>query len=230
MQFWANLGDDYFLRYTPEEILSHCQATARSPEADTVINIDKDSVTGGTDVFVKTPASKQLFAATTKVLNTLHLNIVEAKIVTSKNHYSLNTYTVLEHNGETVSNPHRVEEIRQAILYAIQDNTPLKKPVSQNLSAKIQCFFQPTEMTFETDINNQWTIIEILTTDRPGILSLIAYEFAHHNVQIENAKITTLGAQVDDVFKVFDGNTGKALSVTTILGLKKELTELLDNQ
>jgi len=225
---WEHLGEDYFLRYTPQEILNHTKAIQSSPGATNIVTIDSDGLSGGTDVFLKTPISNNLFAHTTKALDTMNLDIVEAKIVTSNHNYSLNTYTVLEMDGEQVKDSHRLASIRKNILKAVEKNYSDAVIDNADVHRKVQCFIQPTEITFETDDNSNKTIMEIITTDRPGLLSTIASVLMHSNVQIENAKITTLGAQVDDVFIIYNENTGSSLSTPEIESLHTELINLLD--
>jgi [protein-PII] uridylyltransferase len=46
--------------------------------------------------------------------------------------------------------------------------------------------------------------MELITADRPGLLSRIGRAFADCNVRLWNAKIATLGARAEDVYYITD--------------------------
>ncbi len=47
-------------------------------------------------------------------------------------------------------------------------------------------------------------ILEIVAGDRPGLLAQIAWTLANANVNVESAKINTLGDRAEDIF-IIDG-------------------------
>lgn len=225
---WKNLGDEYFLRYSSQEIARHIQAIFEAQDQQIVIHIEPEGISGGTDIFIKTPIDENLFTNTTMAMNQLHLNIVEARLISSKDRNALNTYTVLELNGDTVDNPTRLNEIQEKL------KTILKKDFSQNdlvnkkAHRRIECFARPTEISFVDDPEKKQTTLQIITTDRTGLLSKIAYTLKQQKVRINNAKITTLGAQVDDIFLIRDGQTQTCIDDQTKENIKTQLIELLD--
>ena len=72
------------------------------------------------------------------------------------------------------------------------------------------------------------TVMEITATDRPGLLAKIAFVLMQNNIDVSNAKISTLGAQVDDVFYVRDNTTQSCLSDETQEKVKQQLIALID--
>jgi [protein-PII] uridylyltransferase len=57
---------------------------------------------------------------------------------------------------------------------------------------------------FHDDPHNERTIMEVVASDRPGLLSVIARVMAECNIQLQNAKISTLGERVEDIFFITD--------------------------
>ncbi len=224
---WQQFGDDYFLRYSPEEITHHAQALLEHPDQRTLIDIDPRSPNGGTNIFLKTPIVKDLFAKTTSALDAMNLNIVEARIVSSLNQESLNTYTVLDADGNPVTDLFQIQEIQHNILKAVANGKASGK-TSQTINRRIACFIQPTEVNWEQDKNNQRTLLEIISIDRPGLLSLMAFLFLKHNISVSSAKITTLGAHVDDVFYITDMETQGPVDEATMQALKTDIIDRLD--
>ena len=62
----------------------------------------------------------------------------------------------------------------------------------------------PTHITFDNDGSEIYTIIEVDTRDRPGLLYDLTRTLAALNVYINSAVIATYGEQVVDTFYVKD--------------------------
>jgi len=60
---------------------------------------------------------------------------------------------------------------------------------------------KPT-IKFQSNIQQQHTVMELHTHDRPGLVSAVAQVFLQCDTQLINAKLTTLGDQVEDVFLI----------------------------
>ena len=62
----------------------------------------------------------------------------------------------------------------------------------------------PTHITFDNDGSDIYTLIEVDTRDRPGLLYDLARALSESNVYIASAVIATYGEQVVDTFYVKD--------------------------
>ena len=62
----------------------------------------------------------------------------------------------------------------------------------------------PTHITFDNEGSEIYTIIEVDTRDRPGLLFDLTRTLASANIYIASAVIATYGAQVVDTFYVKD--------------------------
>jgi [protein-PII] uridylyltransferase len=62
----------------------------------------------------------------------------------------------------------------------------------------------PTHITFDNEGSDIYTIIEVDTRDRPGLLYDLTRTLAANNIYIASAVIATYGAQVVDTFYVKD--------------------------
>ena len=67
-------------------------------------------------------------------------------------------------------------------------------------------------------------ILEIVAGDRPGLLARIAYTLATANVNVESARINTLGERAEDVFLI-DG--ARLYDEAALLRLETALYEQL---
>jgi [protein-PII] uridylyltransferase len=62
----------------------------------------------------------------------------------------------------------------------------------------------PTHITFDNEGSDIYTIVEVDTRDRPGLLYDLTRTLAANNIYIASAVIATYGAQVVDTFYVKD--------------------------
>lgn len=62
----------------------------------------------------------------------------------------------------------------------------------------------PTHIMFDNEGSDIYTIIEVDTRDRPGLLFDLTRTLAGNNIYIASAVIATFGAQVVDTFYVKD--------------------------
>ena len=79
---------------------------------------------------------------------------------------------------------------------ALKDRDKLKKRDRE--------FRFPTHITFDNEGSEIYTIIEVDTRDRPGLLYDLTRTLAANNIYIASAVIATYGAQVVDTFYVKD--------------------------
>jgi [protein-PII] uridylyltransferase len=68
--------------------------------------------------------------------------------------------------------------------------------------------------------------MELVAADRPGLLSIVGQAFIDQGIDIEAAKIMTIGERAEDVFYISD-ERGRPLTEEAQEGLRSELTEKL---
>ncbi|GAB4359504.1 MAG: [protein-PII] uridylyltransferase [Gammaproteobacteria bacterium] len=202
---WKKVPDEYLLRCTAEELAWQTEAIARTREEDLpLILIRPHEQEGGTVIFIYTRDSERIFALTTSLLDQLSLTIADARIVPTNDGYTLDTYLVLEESGQPLSDRDRVEEIRaylQKVLAAPDQPIP---EIRRRIPRQLKHFTMPSEIHFSFDESNQRTVLELYTSDRPGLLSSVGRAFAECGVRLKNAKIATFGARAEDFFYITD--------------------------
>ena len=72
-------------------------------------------------------------------------------------------------------------------------------------------------------------IMELIALDRPGLLSLVGEAMVKCNVDLQNAKVATIGAHVEDVFYITDKKGEPLRSEPQFRCLSASVKELLDN-
>jgi len=209
-QVWSQWTEAYFLRYTPEEIAWQTGVLAsRDPGDDApLVAVRQLTDRGGTAVLTYTPHRLHSFARTTAVLDQMGLNVVDARLITSANGFSLETYVVLEDNGAVIADPARISEIEHELWRNLQQPEDSPLHVTRRAPRQVRMFSTPTQVNFTLDSRNNRTILELIAADRPGLLSEVGKVFKTGGVAINGAKIMTVGERAEDVFYITDLDGG----------------------
>ncbi len=218
---WQAYDVDYFLRHTTDQIVWQTSMRLKELQAEQLIHIREHEEQNTLEVFIFTKDRPRVFAATTACLEQLQLDILDAKISSTLDDDSLNTYVV--------TNPH---QDKQAIITALEtclmnlDEIKTYCPVITPRTMKL--FQTESVISFKQNDQQNHTILEIHTHDRLGLVSIIAQVFLQCDIQVINAKLTTLGDQVEDVFFI-SNLSGEPLLTKEQDALKAELINRLSH-
>jgi len=231
LDVWNNPGDEYFLRESAENIAWHCSEIYKSgtgvPLA-LIREINEEDYEGASQIFVYAPDRPHLFADIAKAIESVNLNIHDAQIMTSvSSDFSLDTFIVLDDEGNSLgSNPKKIRRIQAQLLKAVKEPEKIKFS-TRHIPRRLKHFNIPAQAKMVKDELNDRTQVDILTTDRPGLLAQIGEFFRQHQIRIQNARIATFGERVEDVFYVVNEHD-QALDADLIPKLEKELELHLD--
>ena len=163
-----------------------------------VANFDHRKATA---VFIYARDSQNLFARTTAVLDKLHLDIQDARIFTSAQGFTLDTYMVLDSaTGEPVSSTAKIDKLLKELTIAAAEETMPVPPLTRAASRALKNFAAPTSVDFEYDEAHNFTVMGVHTIDRPGLLSVIGQVMREHDIQLHDARIATIGERAEDYF------------------------------
>jgi [protein-PII] uridylyltransferase len=206
-QAWQHVSDDYFLRYAADEIAWHTHAIVSASETNLpLVLLQSQTQRGSAEVFVYAKDEEGIFSISTATLDQLGLTILDARIMTTLNHYVLNSFQVLEQSGEPITDATRETHICHNLRLNLVQGT-VKEHKNIHRQAKLrqaQHFPIPTEVAFQQDSISHHTIMELITTDHPGLLSKIGDAFMQQHIHLHSAKITTIGSRVEDMFYITD--------------------------
>jgi [protein-PII] uridylyltransferase len=206
---WANTGEDYFLRERPEDVIWHTQAVAAHGDSEQPLVLVRDSsellVDAATQIFVRARYNSQLFAILASVMEQLDLSIQDARLYQSGTGFALYTFFVLDASGKPINDDApRLEHIRLAISRQLREGEGLPEIMRKRTPRQMRLFSTPTVTSMFTDTSKNQTVLEVITPDRPGLLARLGMIFYQFGIQLQNAKITTLGERVEDVFFITD--------------------------
>jgi [protein-PII] uridylyltransferase len=204
-KLWNTFNMEYFLTHSPNAIQRHTKSIlATAAHELPLIQIRQTAKRGGTEVLFYGIDRDNLFAVITTQLDQLALSIVNARVMSTTAGFSLNSFLVLEQDGSPVEEGQRREEISATLRDALtqEGDQPLK--VSRSIPRRHKHFNTPTQVYFTQEPNLHRTAMRLVTLDRPGLLSDVGQAFASCEIRLQHAKITTLGAEVEDIFFITD--------------------------
>ena len=229
-QLWSNLSEDYFLRHSANEIAWHTEAIlANDGREFPLILVQQHAQRGGTEIFIHMPIADHLFAASTGTFEQLGLSVADARIITSEDGYAYDTYVLLEENGEAIQSSHRMEDILNSLRHELQQSSYTFKEVTRRTARQLKHFNTPTSISFNQDQRNQRTVMEMITADRPGLLSKVGQALMKCNVHLQNAKIATIGERVEDVFFISDKNLQPVTDEAQLEALRRTIIAYLED-
>ncbi|MCA3443605.1 MAG: [protein-PII] uridylyltransferase [Rhodobacter sp.] len=146
-----------------------------------------------------------IFSRLAGALALVGANVVDARTYTSKDGHATAVFWIQDVEGKPYAAA-RLPRLRGMIdktlngeikaRDALKDRDKVRKRESQ--------FRFPTHIVFDNEGSEIYTIIEVDTRDRPGLLYDLTRTLAVSNIYIASAVIATYGAQVVDTFYVKD--------------------------
>ena len=201
---WSRFNADYFLRHSPAELAWHVPEILGATEAALPLILVQPVGGRGTTVFIDMRDRDHLFGLATGVLARLGLNILDARINTTADGFVLDSFAVTEGDGAAVTPSHRLEEIREQLRKVLADPAMTVVEVNRRTPARMKHFNTPTTVFFSQDAARNFTRMELVSSDRPGLLSLVGRVFHRRGILLEAAKINTVGERAEDVFFITD--------------------------
>ncbi|MFD1216213.1 MULTISPECIES: [protein-PII] uridylyltransferase [Microbulbifer] len=236
---WSEMGEDYFIRESADNITWHTAAIyqlhedpQRDPDRDTLVltrNSGPGEHDGATEVFVYTQDRPNVFAAVVTGLDMLNLNIHDARLYSSAGGYTLDTFYVLDESGQPLlDEPHRLEQIRNTLQEELALVEDYSKVIKRRTPRRLKMFHLPSQAHISTEPEDIHSTLEIISADRPGLLARIARIFLTHDLRLHNAKISTLGERVEDIFHITGADDEPITDPQLIETLEQAICQELD--
>ncbi|HKW80616.1 MAG TPA: [protein-PII] uridylyltransferase [Casimicrobiaceae bacterium] len=204
-KLWQQLDSVYFQRHGAEDIAWHTrQLYTRSDGRQPVIKARLGRDGAGLQIMVYLPDQKALFARICGFLGRAQLSILEAKVHTTRHGYALDTFIVHDPGQPNTGYREAISYVEFELGRVLTAQGPLEPPPEGRVSRHLKHFPLSPEVSIFPDDKGTHFILEIVAGDRPGLLARIAYALATANINVESAKINTLGERAEDVF-LLDG-------------------------
>lgn len=192
---------EFFNRQTPLEISRITQQLYQTPLEEMVVSTTGKTHRGASELMIYMPNRDFLFAQITQTLDNLNLNIVEAKVYSTRENMTLVLVYFLDRDQVAIEDPELLNQIKLKLEHNLVDHPPIKPMVNHTKERRIRHFKTPTQVQFQ-DLSKKLTEITIVTKDIPGLLSRVGQAFRDCEIRMHDAKINTVGEKAEDTFLI----------------------------
>jgi [protein-PII] uridylyltransferase len=211
-RYLSRFDDRYFLG-TPDgrfsdhlRILSGFDGTHPAVEA-----IDYPDP-GATELIIVWNDQRGLFAKIAGTLSANGINILNASISTSIDGVALDTFYV-NYLGKSLKGADKKERVIQDLSAVLRGETTVEQLLAERKFARFVrekvSRYRPTRVVFDNTVSSRYTVADVFTYDRIGLLYDITRTLTGMGIDIALSKISTKADQVADVFYLTDRGLGK---------------------
>ncbi|TNC51893.1 [protein-PII] uridylyltransferase [Rubellimicrobium rubrum] len=170
-----------------------------------------------------------LFSRMTGALALVGANIRDARTYTSKDGYATAIFWIQDGEGKPFEET-RLPRLRQMIVRTLAGEVVAREALKDRdkLKKREAAFEVPTRISFDNTGSDIYTMIEVDTRDRPGLLYDLTRTLAANNVYIASAVVATYGEQAVDTFYVKDMFGLKFHAESRQRALEKKLREAIE--
>ena len=202
---WATLDVSYFMRHDAVDIAWHTKHLSRHVATQRPIVQSRRSPPGGSglQVMVYTQDQPDLFARICGYFDKVGYSVLDARIHTTKAGYALDTFQVISPADDMAEHYRELTSmLENGLAKVIADAGPLPKPSRGRVSRRVRSFPIAPRVTLTPDEKGQRWLLNISASDRIGLLYSVARVLAHHHLNLQLAKVATLGERVEDTFLI----------------------------
>ena len=202
-QLWEQLDQEYFLRNGPETCAWHARQICNANLLNLpLVAIRQRPEIKAQQILVVTPEADDLLSRSTAAIDRLRLSILDARIHRTRSGLGILVF-VTDTLDEKIQCSHsqtgQIDGIRRLLL-STEDYVPVRRAVPR----AVRQFKVPTSVNFNDNIDLGYTIMEIISQDRPGLLYHVSVALVECKVRLVSAKVSTVGEKAEDTFFITD--------------------------
>ena len=169
-----------------------------------------------------------IFSRLAGALALVGANVVDARTFTSNDGYATAAFWIQD-GDEGPYEKSRIPRLKTMIQKTLMGEIVATEAIKDRdkIKKRERAFRVPTHITFDNEGSEIYTIIEVDTRDRPGLLYDLTRGLANMNVYISSAVIATYGEQVVDTFYVKDMFGLKYHTASKQKSLEKKIREAI---
>jgi [protein-PII] uridylyltransferase len=232
------MPESYFRAFTPAEIVQHVKllrsffenvsSCGEQPLAP-AIGWQTFADQGHSVATVCSWEREQLLAKIAGAFAVAALNILSADVFPRADHIALNIFRVCNTNGHAVTDEHELRIVENVLRRALEHEgfefTPLiektRRETRQRLAPQLDF---PTRIAIDNKAHPTYTLIQIQTPDRLGLLHDLLTCLGQEEVSIALSRISTQNGAAIDTFYVADRSSyGKITDGQRVAALQERL-------
>jgi [protein-PII] uridylyltransferase len=213
----------YFAENTGRRIAAHMQLirARRTQGTSSLIDVTHQTRLGISEMVLVALDTPGLLAEVAGVLYANRIEVVDAAIysrdVTSPEERAeaLDVFRVRDGMGQAVTDETRWKKVRADLESVLSGRVAVETLVAARPRGDSVVAWRtpvvPTELKIDNGVSRDFTVVEVITEDRPGLLYAITRTLSAQGLDIHRSKIATEANRAIDVFYVRDGRSGQKI-------------------
>ena len=111
---------------------------------------------------------------------------------------------MLEDNGAPLTDAERIHDMESLLWNSLRRPEETPTQVSRRAPRQVRMFNTPTRVVITRDLRNNRSALELVAGDRPGLLCDVGKVLWEERVDLQGARVSTIGERAEDVFYVTD--------------------------
>jgi [protein-PII] uridylyltransferase len=201
---FEQLPSRYLLSATPEEVVDHYKLERELEKEILAWRVEEKGGMWELTIMSRQPLG--LLARAAGILTLNQLDIRKARTDTKKNGVAFQTFEVTGLQPKTeISWEQVMDDLKKTLQGRLALDYRLALHAADQRKKRRSVPAKPDEVVVDNHSSDHYTIIEIYTKDRPGLLYAVTRAMLDLQLQVFLAKISTRVDQVADIFYVLTG-------------------------
>lgn len=215
--------DRYFAENTAQKVARHVHLMRRRRELGvaSAIDVSHQRRLGVTEMVLAATDVPGLLAVVAGVLYANRIEVMDAAIYSrdpapGEEGEALDVFRVRDSYGRPVSDESRWSKVKDDLEAVLSGRLKVEELVKTRPQTDSVAAWKtpevPTELKIDNQVSRNFTVVEVITEDRPGVLYTIGRTLFAQGLDIHRSKIATEANRAVDTFYVRDKATGEKLS------------------
>jgi [protein-PII] uridylyltransferase len=218
VEAFSGLPDRYFAEQEADTIASHVRLM-RTREGRCAMAVTPSERGTFSELVVIADDQPGLLAEIAGVLYANRIDVLDAAIycrdpTPTKPGEAVDIFRIRKEPDGALTEENRIEALRRdmdSVLsgQATVESLVAKRPKSSALYQRAKPQVKATEVNIDNDASRAFTIVEVFTEDKPGVLYAITHTLTEQGLDIHRSRVGVAADQVADIFYVRDSVTGE---------------------
>jgi [protein-PII] uridylyltransferase len=224
--YFASMPRRYFVSHTPQEVARHALLVSGYRGERRLAVAVRDLAEGTTELLVCTPDVPALYSKVAGTLTSRALNILGSSVYTMRGGLALEVYRITTPRGGAAERRlawSEFEETLGDVLAGRRDVAEAIRRRQHPVGRQHPPVSPPPRVRITNSESDFYTIIDVTTNDRLGLLYDLTRTLAEHGVEVFVSKASTILDQVADTFYVKDARHKKVTDAERLAALEDAL-------
>jgi [protein-PII] uridylyltransferase len=229
-RYLSRFDDRYFLGTPDGRFPDHLRILSGFDGSAPCIEAIDYPESGASEIIIVWKDQPGLFSMIAGTLSANGINILNASISTSVDGVALDTFYVT-YLGKSLQGDAKKERVLQDLSAVLRGEVTVEQIMADRKIARFVrekvTRYRPTRVAFDNSVSSRYTVVDIFTYDRIGLLYDITRTLTGMGIDIALSKISTKADQVADVFYLTDRGLGKITDEARLGQIRTALLEAI---